>query len=213
MMQSKQTGPVLMILGLLLIASVGYILWQQSRPQPQVACDTVAKLCPDGSSVGRSGPNCDFAPCPVDTATTTPPTTPVGWLTTSTPSGISYNYPKDLATTYIHTADWPPKVQVVPQAFTCTETGSEILPTGKTTKVTIGTTTYCVTQKAEGAAGSTYTQYTYALARGTQTVNFTFTLRTPQCANYDEPQKTACTTEQADFNLNSIVDRIAQTLK
>jgi len=23
-----------------------------------------AKLCPDGSSVGRSGPNCEFAPCP-----------------------------------------------------------------------------------------------------------------------------------------------------
>ncbi|TSD03348.1 MAG: Uncharacterized protein Athens071416_29 [Parcubacteria group bacterium Athens0714_16] len=30
----------------------------------QIFCTTEAKLCPDGSGVGRTGPNCDFAPCP-----------------------------------------------------------------------------------------------------------------------------------------------------
>ena len=30
---------------------------------PDVACTMEAKLCPDGSSVGRSGPRCEFAPC------------------------------------------------------------------------------------------------------------------------------------------------------
>ena len=30
-----------------------------------VACTTEAKICPDGSSVGRSGPACEFAECPV----------------------------------------------------------------------------------------------------------------------------------------------------
>ncbi len=30
----------------------------------QVFCTMDAKLCPDGSSVGRGGPNCEFAPCP-----------------------------------------------------------------------------------------------------------------------------------------------------
>jgi hypothetical protein len=29
-----------------------------------VACTQEAKLCPDGSYVGRTGPNCEFAPCP-----------------------------------------------------------------------------------------------------------------------------------------------------
>lgn len=29
-----------------------------------VACTQEAKLCPDGSAVGRSGPNCEFAECP-----------------------------------------------------------------------------------------------------------------------------------------------------
>ncbi len=28
------------------------------------ACTMEAKLCPDGSAVGRQGPNCEFAPCP-----------------------------------------------------------------------------------------------------------------------------------------------------
>ncbi len=33
-------------------------------PEP-VACTMEAKLCPDGSYVGRQGPKCEFAPCPV----------------------------------------------------------------------------------------------------------------------------------------------------
>lgn len=28
------------------------------------ACDMMAKICPDGSSVGKVGPNCEWAPCP-----------------------------------------------------------------------------------------------------------------------------------------------------
>ena len=41
-------------------------------PQP-VACTQEAKACPDGSYVGRSGPNCEFAVCPTNKATSTPP--------------------------------------------------------------------------------------------------------------------------------------------
>lgn len=29
-----------------------------------VGCTLDAKICPDGTSVGRTGPNCEFAPCP-----------------------------------------------------------------------------------------------------------------------------------------------------
>lgn len=29
-----------------------------------IACTQEAKLCPDGSAVSRTGPNCEFAPCP-----------------------------------------------------------------------------------------------------------------------------------------------------
>ncbi|MFA7654357.1 MAG: hypothetical protein WCX97_05000 [Candidatus Magasanikbacteria bacterium] len=35
----------------------------EENSQP-IACTAEAKLCPDGSAVGRTGPNCEFAPCP-----------------------------------------------------------------------------------------------------------------------------------------------------
>jgi|GEM_PF-3757756 len=35
---------------------------EQIRPNP-VACTQDIKLCPNGGMVGRSGPNCEFAPC------------------------------------------------------------------------------------------------------------------------------------------------------
>lgn len=46
-----------------------------------VACTMEAKLCPDGSSVGRQGPDCTFAPCPTTTTKTTPPGAGKGGLT------------------------------------------------------------------------------------------------------------------------------------
>lgn len=42
-------------------------------------CTTEAKICPDGSGVGRTGPNCEFAPCPAagtPAGETTPPGSP-----------------------------------------------------------------------------------------------------------------------------------------
>lgn len=33
-------------------------------PPEEVACTAEAKLCPDGTSVGRTGPDCAFAACP-----------------------------------------------------------------------------------------------------------------------------------------------------
>lgn len=47
----------------------------QETPTP-VACTLDAKICPDGSAVGRIGPDCEFAACPGDaltSATDTPP--------------------------------------------------------------------------------------------------------------------------------------------
>lgn len=52
-----------------------------------IACTMEAKLCPDGSAVGRTGPSCEFAPCPdttippTPTSTTTPPITKKSGIT------------------------------------------------------------------------------------------------------------------------------------
>lgn len=59
-----------LIAGVVLIVVVGLggflyrnILERNAVPQPEVACTLEAKICPDGSAVGRSGPNCAFAVC------------------------------------------------------------------------------------------------------------------------------------------------------
>lgn len=38
------------------------------------ACTMEAMVCPDGSAVGRTGPNCAFAPCPTPPAPAPQPT-------------------------------------------------------------------------------------------------------------------------------------------
>ncbi|HOW60353.1 MAG TPA: DUF333 domain-containing protein [Candidatus Moranbacteria bacterium] len=60
------------IISLLAIVVGGIFYWQNQKisevdnKQPeQKACTMEAKLCDDGSYVGRTGPNCEFAPCPV----------------------------------------------------------------------------------------------------------------------------------------------------
>ncbi len=57
--------------------TVGMFIWYQQKvitignnlgniisPSIQRGCTMEAKLCPDGSAVGRSGPNCEFSTCP-----------------------------------------------------------------------------------------------------------------------------------------------------
>ena len=52
--------------GLAVVLVVGMMYWEkQSKQSPpvEVGCTMEARICPDGSAVGRSGPNCEFAPC------------------------------------------------------------------------------------------------------------------------------------------------------
>lgn len=65
---------IYVIIGLVIAAGIfgGYLAlasWQnlwpfESKPE-QIACTQEAMLCPDGTAVGRTGPNCEFAECPV----------------------------------------------------------------------------------------------------------------------------------------------------
>lgn len=87
-------GLILLIVGTIGILYLG-IKWQnKSKP---VACTQEAKICPDGSSVSRTGPNCDFAPCPPVTTSSSPtpgPTT--GWKIYSNKDlGVNFMYPPD----------------------------------------------------------------------------------------------------------------------
>jgi hypothetical protein len=57
-------------------ASIWYFSVQRNFISPSgVACTQEAKQCPDGSYVGRTGPNCEFAACPTVMASSTASTT------------------------------------------------------------------------------------------------------------------------------------------
>jgi len=130
------------------------------------------------------------------------PSAPV-WLTSvDEHTGVSLKYPKELNTTYLHVQDWPPQVRVLPWAFSCNDAELRV----------VNGRSYCVSTAGEGAAGSTYTSYTYAFAHGQSTRIMTFSLRAVQCANYDEPKRSECEEERTVFNLDAVVDSIAQSI-
>lgn len=109
----KQSGlaPVAIILiiaGVLVLAG-GVYFWQKSKAPNQIACPMDAKICPDGSSVGRTGPNCEFTACPLSTSTPSIPTsTPVSKSTSSVriPNWEIYN-------NYGFEVQYPPFLKVV----------------------------------------------------------------------------------------------------
>ncbi len=68
MNNTKFSWIALVILIILIVG--GYFAWTYMATPPTsvipegVVCTMDAKMCPDGSYVGRQGPNCEFAACP-----------------------------------------------------------------------------------------------------------------------------------------------------
>jgi hypothetical protein len=91
-MNRKGFAPVLIIgvIALVVIAAaVGwYFVAREHAATPTgIACTTEAKQCPDGSYVGRTGPDCAFAACPGVVATSTVDSTTVMASSTVNASG------------------------------------------------------------------------------------------------------------------------------
>lgn len=86
------------------VSFAGYLnfsIWQinYSLNSGQIACTQEAKLCPDGSYVGRNRPKCEFAPCPLQIPDNL-------WKTINeSKTGIKFQYPDHLPTEYIYTVD------------------------------------------------------------------------------------------------------------
>ncbi len=55
----------ILIIGIavIVLAAAAVIFWPELFRQKPVYCTQEAKQCPDGSYVGRAGPNCEFSPC------------------------------------------------------------------------------------------------------------------------------------------------------
>lgn len=218
---SRYTANLLGIFGIaVVVALVGFAVSRKANvdmptPVPNeeaVVCTMEAKICPDGSSVGRTGPTCEFALCPG--ATSTPNHVPTGmaaWNLLESPgSDVTIRYPNNLGTTYMRASEWPPKLTTEPGRFTCFETKAS--PQGVTTKRTINGVQYCVTMQSEGAAGSTYVTYTYVTEKENTRIKLVFTVQEPQCLNYDQPKQSECSAERERFSADTLVSQMIATV-
>lgn len=81
-----KTSHVFMLLGTcIIIGGLAYAFFISNKKiahaPEDTPCTLEAKVCPDGSSVGRVGPSCDFAECPQIKETTSTPHVPEDVLT------------------------------------------------------------------------------------------------------------------------------------
>ncbi|MBU2036647.1 hypothetical protein KJ866_00340 [Patescibacteria group bacterium] len=91
----------LTVVGVLVVGGVvagSYYFWQKSAGNSnQTACTEEAKQCEDGSYVGRTGPNCEFAACPsVSASPSVVADETAGWqMYKNEQYGFELRYPKD----------------------------------------------------------------------------------------------------------------------
>lgn len=58
---------ILSLFVLIIGLSLAFFFDQLRKEPTQVACTQEARMCPNGSFVSRTGPHCEFSPCPKDT--------------------------------------------------------------------------------------------------------------------------------------------------
>lgn len=132
---------------------------------------------------------------------------------TSNAQGIMFQYPEKLTTQYIFTQTWPPTVEVKKESYACPQTPAEKSAlTEIVSERLVDDRIYCVGVKNEGAAGSVYSSYTYTTPRNGKMLYISFALRYPTCGNYGGDKDRMCANEREVFDLDGLVDRIAQSV-
>ena len=92
----KLTILISVIIFLIVIGTVSAAYLFLNDSNKQKACTMEAKICPDGSTVGRTGPNCEFSPCPSSQAPQGKPTdSTANWKTYNATNVYNLSYPLD----------------------------------------------------------------------------------------------------------------------
>jgi hypothetical protein len=204
----------LLIIGFLcivltLVFGVLHVIKSRTQPVVQTAtttevvhCDNDAKLCPDGTSVLRTGPRCEFAACPSVYGDVSQ------WRTRKDETnGVGFKYPETFGTQYITGNQWPPKFTVSKDSYMCDTTATTTV-----SEHTHNGHSYCMYEQTGAAAGSTYTKYEIAFAKDDKTVTMSFVLQKASCLNYQGTEQSACQATQASFKVLELVDAMAETV-
>lgn len=134
--------------------------------------------------------------------------------TISNNQDITFQYPEELSAQYVSFVDWPPIIKTEAGTYSCKTTPQEASSMSDiTSQKIVNNRIYCVNIKNEGAAGSVYSSYIYTTIKNDKLMTVSFTLRYPNCNNYDNEQKNDCVNEREVFDIDSIIDEIVQTIK
>ncbi len=126
--------------------------------------------------------------------------------------GIQFKYP-ELSNKFIIPQEWPPKVSLISEAFSCNEYLDENPSFKKVVKKQINGSIYCIETQSEGAAGSIYTTYSYKTEAGENKIlDLNFVLKYPRCENYEEPNKTDCAMEHENINIDQLAEDILKSV-
>jgi len=193
-MQNKFLKYFLILILVAIILAGGYFTYKyfSNKQTAPVACTMEAKLCPDGSSVGRIGPKCEFAPCPDQVA---------NWKTyTNTQYGFEFKYPSEFFywepktlvgdCNYNVFPDQCPNINNIVANEQIAEGGDssaiqnniQYFPKGE--KTTINGTNFCLYKTGEGAMGSMYFYNYYTTIKNQKCFVIQLVTRLTNCGVY-----------------------------
>ncbi len=186
----KETGIVAWLILIIIILTAilavgGYVIYQklaeQGNKQNPVACTQEAKLCPDGSYVSRTGPDCEFAQCPA-------PKNPIWKTYIDNNYGFEFSYPDSFATSFASFQQAP--ITIISKAGSnstdkdgCyiaqneTSANSEIL--------IINDMRFCLSEYEGIGAGQLYKSYYYTTFKDNNYITLQFVVHTSNgCGAY-----------------------------
>jgi hypothetical protein len=215
-MSKKQNFILLLLVIILVLVGVVYGAYyiQRNNHKP-VACTTEAKLCPDGSSVGRTGPNCEFAACPV-----TDPT--ANWQTyVNVQYGFEFKFPKSFGAEIWRAYKWPPLATVVPANENLIKQGCPDIQTSspEQSQLILNGNNFTLYKESEGAAGSTFTTYCYTTKKDQNNYTIEFLIRYTSgcgenCGPYcGTPNETACRNFDKVKEVEKPIEQMISTFK
>lgn len=131
----------------------------------------------------------------------------------------NYQFPEQLKADYISAQDWkvevikdeteyPEKFEVTEKGITCEERKLETDLPGRIHPEVIDGKSYCIETKSEGAAGTTYTEYSYSTLKDNNLVTISFLAKYSNCGNFSEPERTECENERETFEFDQVISEI-----